>query len=381
MSRIVSRFIIAIVWATSTAGASDAQAADAVQQVRAQWTRLGQPTLDVPAGILAYSGMAVDAKRGQILLFGGGHNDYWGNEVWAFDLNKRTWRRLTDPTPRQRYFETRFDWGRWPGMFPDLKVPVSRHTYDSVEFIDHLGMMFAAGSSTFSGSSRDNLWSKYVEGAGVSRKDMGWGSFDAWLFDPAKTAWEYRRPPAEMGDGGNLCAYAADARLLVVMRSGSWGGFRGPMLYDPQRDQWKRAKAMTAKIKPDTGIHQTATYDTKRRCVYLVGGSKSCEALWAWSMEKDEWQAIRPAAGETPQLGDGAGSAYDGDRDVLVTFGPRGTWLYWPEKNVWQSVGAGGPQPQEIHGRLQYDSARKQVLMVSRARSGVEVWALEWSSP
>ena len=303
------------------------------------WVRLAGPSWDVPQGILAYSGMAVDGKGGRVLLFGGGHADYWGNEVWAWDIPTRAWRRLTEPTPRGRYATTRFDWDDKPGMFPNLGLPVSRHTYDSVEFVDHLGLMFAAGSSTFSGNEREKLWDRYPAATTGPFKDKGWGSFDVWLFDPAKAAWHYRRPAAEMGDGGNLCAYAPDAGVLVVMRSGSWGGFRGPMLYDPAKDRWEPTAAMKAKVKPNTGIHQTAAYDTRRRRVYLVGGSTQSDALWAYDLARDAWLPITPAAGELPDLKDAAGSAYCPDADALVTFGPAGTWVYHPGPNRWQPVG------------------------------------------
>lgn len=34
----------------------------------------------VPAGILAYSGGVYDSVNHELLIFGGGHADYWGNE-------------------------------------------------------------------------------------------------------------------------------------------------------------------------------------------------------------------------------------------------------------------------------------------------------------
>lgn len=355
-----------------------APAAQAADTPVGHWVRLGEPAADVPKGLLAYSGMAIDAKGGRLLLFGGGHNDYWGNEVRAFDLVKHEWSKLTEPTPRSRYFETRFDWDNTPGMFPDLRLPVSRHTYDAVEFLDHAGVMFAAGSSTFSGGANEGLWNVYTRGAVGPNRDKGWGSLDVWLFDPKQKTWTYRRPPAEMGDGGNLCAYCPDSKRLVVMRTGSWGGFRGPMLYDVDRDRWEPTKAMSAARKPNTGIHQTAAYDAKRRRVYLVGGSVPADALWAYDVATDAWRELRPRDGsKVPDLRDGAGSAVDAAADTLVTFGRAGTWLFSPSDERWTNLlDVEGPAPQEVFGRLAYDQANSRTVMVVAGKAGVEVWAL-----
>ena len=53
------------------------------------------------AGVLAYSGMAVAPSRGRegsLVIHGGGDADYWGNEVYAFDLAEGAWERLNDPS-------------------------------------------------------------------------------------------------------------------------------------------------------------------------------------------------------------------------------------------------------------------------------------------
>jgi len=34
-------------------------------------------------------------RSGAMIVFGGGHNDYFGSDVHAFDLARREWRRLT----------------------------------------------------------------------------------------------------------------------------------------------------------------------------------------------------------------------------------------------------------------------------------------------
>ena len=48
-------------------------------------------------GITAWTGAAFDKRRQRLLVSGGGHNDYGGNEVYAFSLMDLKWLRLTDP--------------------------------------------------------------------------------------------------------------------------------------------------------------------------------------------------------------------------------------------------------------------------------------------
>lgn len=67
---------------------------------------------------------------GSLLLYGGGHGNYYGNEVYAFDLESGRWSRLSDPyvasTDKlvERYEQ---------GAFPDGS-PLPPHTYDYVEY-------------------------------------------------------------------------------------------------------------------------------------------------------------------------------------------------------------------------------------------------------
>jgi hypothetical protein len=67
---------------------------------------------------------------GSLLIWGGGHADYYGNEVYAFDLGTLTWSRLTDPYEAPQFGEI----DAYPdGRFPD-GTPVVPHTGDMLEY-------------------------------------------------------------------------------------------------------------------------------------------------------------------------------------------------------------------------------------------------------
>jgi hypothetical protein len=46
----------------------------------------------------AWGGAAADTLRNRLIVWGGGHSDYSGNEVYDLDLNTLTVNRLTDPS-------------------------------------------------------------------------------------------------------------------------------------------------------------------------------------------------------------------------------------------------------------------------------------------
>ncbi len=74
--------------------------------------------------ITAWSGAALDTNADRLLVWGGGHADYSGNEVYAFDLRTLRWTRLTEPSAVDRS----------RGHYADGN-PRSRHTYDYIEFV------------------------------------------------------------------------------------------------------------------------------------------------------------------------------------------------------------------------------------------------------
>src|SRR5262249_55662891 len=90
----------------------------------------------VPAITEAWNG-AVFASRfgasGSMVLFGGGHNDYFGSDVHAFDLGTRQWSRISDG----------YVWGEvdhygagavYPSaVYPDGS-PLPPHTYGYVQY-------------------------------------------------------------------------------------------------------------------------------------------------------------------------------------------------------------------------------------------------------
>jgi hypothetical protein len=64
--------------------------------------------------------------KGALIAWGGGHHDYYGNEVYAFDLDTRRWSRLTDPYPNPSFPVSS---GLWPDGSPSVTHTYAKSAY------------------------------------------------------------------------------------------------------------------------------------------------------------------------------------------------------------------------------------------------------------
>ena len=80
--------------------------------------------------ISAWGGMAWDPHRGDLILFGGGHGDYAGNEVYRWRATTRRWERASLPSAM-----TEDCLGYWQPVDGPDNAPVSAHTYDNNVFL------------------------------------------------------------------------------------------------------------------------------------------------------------------------------------------------------------------------------------------------------
>lgn len=136
-----------------------------------------------PVAILAYSGSAYDPIAGKIFLFGGGHHDYSGNEVWEFSIERPQdrWTRHYGPSSYQDKSSViaDLDNANRPGMYVSTLRPISRHTYHSLTWATNVGRMYAGGGSTWDGPD-GSYWSSYPNSPG-----------DLWAYDPVSKKWKY----------------------------------------------------------------------------------------------------------------------------------------------------------------------------------------------
>lgn len=158
------------------------------------------------------------SRLGAIIAFGGGHNGYYGNDVYAFDLSTQLWERLNNPF----YGFTNIDgWYGDPvyGEFydtnsqPQPSQPTSSHTYDVAQYLPPalgggpkgslvlccLTSMSPTGGRITHWSHRFDLdtrtWSRF---GGNSLQDVGAaGGFSISCFDSKRQRYWYIGPALE----------------------------------------------------------------------------------------------------------------------------------------------------------------------------------------
>jgi hypothetical protein len=155
----------------------------------------------------AWSGAAFDAVGNRMYITGGGHADYAGNEFYALDLNALTLTRINEPSRPVR------DGCQFNGTYADGR-PVSRHTYQHLEFISGVNRIFMVGGA---------------------RWQCGFFIGDAWTFDPASDQWatrSYANAP-RVGFGLSL---ARDPHSGLIYAHDDFDLYS----YNPTTDQWTR---------------------------------------------------------------------------------------------------------------------------------------------
>jgi hypothetical protein len=179
-----------------------------------------------------WGGGAYDTQRHRLIVWGGGHASYLGNEIYAFDVPTMRWIRLSDRTSSE---------------------PASRHTYDLMAYIPPLT---GPNGARFG----DALWN--TGGA----KASGGSDDRTWMFDLATQSWAERSPLSSSGQSDlayniyNYADYDPVSQLVWFF------SYRHLYTYDPINDRWRGSLASNS-----ITIEKTATIDPVRRKMVIIG--------------------------------------------------------------------------------------------------------------
>jgi len=186
-----------------------------------------------PAAVMnAWSGGAFDTRRNRLLVWGGGHGDYAGNEIYAFDVNSFTWSRIWGPTPNALI---NADFGL---TYLDGN-PKSRHTYDGLEYLPNQDRFWIHGGSLYTGSG-----------------GAGW---DTWTFDIAGGRWERKLDVPWCCSLEDLTGYdPVTGHVFLISGYDLWE-------FDPNTNSYTKRNSVGSIPSP------TGTIDSKRRKFVAVG--------------------------------------------------------------------------------------------------------------
>lgn len=120
-----------------------------------------------PAAIIrAWSSFAWDSKRGNLILYGGGHANYSGNDVYFWRGSTRKWERASLPSAIRQDSV-----GHWHAVDGPYNAPASAHTYDNSIYLPIIDRFLTLGGAAF-----NNGWNYVLED--------GAGRTGPYLFDP-----------------------------------------------------------------------------------------------------------------------------------------------------------------------------------------------------
>ena len=201
--------------------------------------------------ITAWSGAGLDSETNRLFVWGGGHADYAGNEVFSFDLASLRWSRLTNPATADRERADTYADGS----------PRARHTYNYVEFVPSADRLMSFGGAAL-----------YPHGHSSTRRISE--------FDPASRTWTTGRR-ADVPAGGNLLG--AHARLDPVSGDVFFLPCQRAALsrYSPTEDRWREGWG-----RQYVRVHATAAIDPKRRAFVLIGSGSDLPQALTWSLDR-----------------------------------------------------------------------------------------------
>ncbi|MEQ1502843.1 MAG: hypothetical protein ABMB14_11465 [Myxococcota bacterium] len=243
--------------------------------------------------IRAWGGGVYDAGERKLILFGGGHSDYAGNEVYGFDVASGAWTLVHPPTPFDQVLDS-ID----PYADGD---PASRHSYDGFAYLPDRRQWFVYGGS---------------------RYGIGYATETAWLFDDASAAWaQQANALPSMGLLYMGTAYDA-ATGQVVTRSET-----GLFTWDPATDTWtQRQDFGYSPFYPNYSQSNTrrGVVVPNRRLFVALGGTFPDGRPDVVMFDLDTWAdqtASYPMTGDTSVVTRVApGSDYDTADDAIVSW-------------------------------------------------------------
>ncbi len=302
------------------------------------------------AVIEAWNSAIADTKRNRMIIWGGGHNDYWGNEVYSLDLSALKMQRLNDPSPVSNVQSC-------PEAYMDGK-PSSRHTYGTLSYIAHADRMFVFGGS---------------------KSSCGYFSDGTWTLDLATLQWQQMNPSGArpQGGAGQVSDYDPNSKLVFLHDYVS-----GLYAYNFDKNAWTRVTLDPYGID----YHMNAVIDPKRKLFIVIGaaaghnggiqvfniGSKGGHGRQSWSVSgcADLLNSASP------------GLAYDPVQDRIVGWPNFGDTIYLfnPDTRSCTAQTMPGGPPDSHHdgaasttrgtfGRLRYFPGKGVFALVNEADS------------
>ena len=259
-----------------------------------------------PNIMLAWGGGVLDGQRLRMIIWGGGHNDYYGNEIYAFDIATLQWERLNEPT---------VDWNDCGDPNADGTAN-ARHTYRSMAFMDHADRMF-------------------VSGGALNCTSGSCGGQITWELDFDALTWTDRQPSGDHSTGcENVAEYDPVSQTVYF---GDAGGLYG---YDYDTNAWTQ-------LNSDYIYAAAVAVDTTRGTLLMLGEGE----VWSYDIGQGDYtrQDWATTGGDAFIAGTAQGLAYDPTTDRYVGWGGDTIYALDPTTQVWTTYDVPGA-PEDLDG-------------------------------
>jgi hypothetical protein len=305
-----------------------------------------------------WNGGVFDTKRNRLIIWGGGHNGYYGNEIYAVNVDSQTIERITDPGVPIAPYSTCLE-----GIVNNTQ-PNSRHTYDGIEYMANVDKMFVFGGSLACGA----------------------GNFgaDTWTFDFATKRWQRMNPsgPTPWGDAGIMTAYDPNTGKVFLHDR------KNLFSYDISTNKYTQLSTSSVTL----GYHLAATIDPKRKRFVIVGWDsvQSAGAVYSYDISSSSTYQIKTLS----TSGGGGlvdviypGLEYDPVLDRIVGWGekaPNTIYRLNLDTSQWTTTtfsGAPTPSGRGTHGRWRYSPKTGAYVVANKVDDDVVLLRLAPAAP
>ena len=291
----------------------------------------------------AWNSGAFDSNRNRLIIWGGGHSDYSGNEIYALDLKTEKMVRVTDPGAPA---------AGCPEAIAGGAQPNSRHTYDGISFMPNADRLFVVGGSLAT---------------------CGGMSEGTWTFDFKTNKWQDMKVSGSHPSGvpGIVSAFDPNTGKVFVHDDGKL------YAYDIATNNYA---VLLENARID--YHMTAVIDPKRKKMVILGGGEQ------WIIDISGTGGYKQVAlGST---GGGSiigttspGLAYDAAEDKIVAWqGGNSAYALNLDTKAWTAVtftgGPGSAMNNGTIGRWDYVPSLNAFVVVNSVDNNA--YTLRWST-
>ncbi len=319
-------------------------------------------------GKFPFSGGILDTKRDRLLIWGAGHNAYYGNELYAFNLQDFTWDRITDPSPPTNV-------NQCVSVLADGN-PNSRHTYYNLDYIPEVDSMFVSpggATSCGSGGLDRSTWLFDFE-ANEADRTQGWINRGGVARGTDRNATVGRPIPSY-----SPTSSAYDPNSGLVYSVGSSGLFD----YNVETNFWRKLNG--TRINNNGGPSDRGmVIDPKRNKIVVVGGGEVAvydldnddgriyqKQLWATT--GNEFQSTSAEGGRGRYR---PGVNYDPVLDRIVVWNGGAAQALNMDTREWEPLAVAPQIPfsSGTYGRFRYSPTQNAYVVVNSGRDNVLIF-------